>query len=364
MPLSEKLRLGGQRFTDDANTRSDYTKESPDDSYAKRLGKNALHTSESLLPLLMGKGLGLEADAVQGAEGLYKDAFETPMSQLDAERAASMGSRNELADQIKAKISPEQSQGVPSSQPPMNMEEAMMKMSGNKGMPQMAINPATGAPYTMGEGMGSKGDVPLNIVPKVMEGSVSDSEPQGNDAIMQLLTQQLMPTEKIKPTEEQSGVNMPLLMAGLAMMASKGNGGDALAEGLAAFTGAQANAKKAADDEEAKLDLKKQKNVKNLLDYLKIQAYMQQVNQKKSGAITPYQQAMLALKEKGLGIQQQNANTKKKAADQFGNLFGESQGLTQPDGAGNLEEILAAFAEAEAARDSTPQPIDPSLLGE
>ena len=105
----------------------------------------------------------------------------------------------------------------------------------------------------------------------------------------------------------------------------------------------------------------KQKKIKNLLDYMKIRAYLQQV-QGKTGGITPYQQAMLDLKARGLDIQQQKANQQGDAAKGIMGLFGDNQALTPDTSGDNLEEILAAFAAQDQG--GSPQPISIEDLSE
>lgn len=362
------LESTGDKLLNDANTWSEYTQPSEEDSYAKRMGKNALHTTEATLPLLLGKAMKGMGSGQDSLEGLYNDLFVKPMSQLDAERQASQLERetaydapNSTDDLIGAKLA----EGQPQS--PEGMGSLLSQ--GVKGAPMPLINPETGDPYNITAGMGAtgKGNIPLNLVPQVMESQVSSPAPQGESDIMALLKQQMAPAPKAQEApKEEGGVNMPLLMAGLAMMSSKGDASTALAEGAAAFMGAKSNSEKSQQDEADRAEVKRQQGIKNLLDYLKIQAYMQQV-QGKTGtkAITPYQQAMIELKKQGIDIQRQNANTKEKAvASGMAGLFGApEEALTSQGQNGNLEDILNAFAEQEANR-STAEPIDASLLGE
>ena len=220
----------------------------------------------------------------------------------------------------------------------------------------MLINPETGDPYGIGLDKGASKPYP-NVIPPIQENSLDKDVPMrdSNEDILNLLKQYLTQPEKKQeqPQDKQGGVNMPLLMAGLAMMASKGDTATALAEGAGAFMMTKQNSKKALEEDAEKEEEKRQKKIKNLTDYLKIQAYMQQVQGKTAG-ITPYQQAMLALKSRGLDIQQQNADSKKSASNGIMSLFGDNQALTPQADNANLEMLLEAFA-AQEAQGSTPQ---------
>ena len=276
-----------------------------------------------------------------------EDYFTKPISQVDAERKASMDEREKLTEGLKNKA--KEFNADPNKITPLSRDE-------QNGMPQMLINPETGDPYGIGLDKGASKPYP-NVIPPIQENSLDKDVPMrdSNEDILNLLKQYLTQPEKKQeqPQDKQGGVNMPLLMAGLAMMASKGDTATALAEGAGAFMMTKQNSKKALEEDAEKEEEKRQKKIKNLTDYLKIQAYMQQVQGKTAG-ITPYQQAMLALKSRGLDIQQQNADSKKSASNGIMSLFGDNQALTPQADNANLEMLLEAFA-AQEAQGSTPQ---------
>ena len=316
---------------------------SPDDSHA-----------QLLLRKTVAAPLDIKNWADQGLTGLsddvktnYNDFFVRPASEVDAERKASMKERENLTEGLKNKA--KEFNADPNKITPLSRDE-------QNGMPQMLINPETGDPYGIGLDKGASKPYP-NVIPPIQENSLDKDVPMrdSNEDILNLLKQYLTQPEKKQeqPQDKQGGVNMPLLMAGLAMMASKGDTATALAEGAGAFMMTKQNSKKALEEDAEKEEEKRQKKIKNLTDYLKIQAYMQQVQGKTAG-ITPYQQAMLALKSRGLDIQQQNADSKKSASNGIMSLFGDNQALTPQADNANLEMLLEAFA-AQEAQGSTPQ---------
>lgn len=344
--LSDEVQQGGETYAEKVlkavMSPSELATPKPGDTTIQSLGRDALNVQQKGLPL----ALLMELADNEGV----RDFLVNPASEVDTERKASLSDRQELTNLLSEKA---KEKGAPTDQ---GMDLPTLLTKGKNGMPMPSLNPNTGEPYLVGEA-GEATDLPMNLVPPVQDTSVGEKP---DAELLEILKNGMLPKRKPdevnanSPASQKGGVNVPLLMAGLAMLASKGDTSTALAEGATAFFSTKSNTKKAQREQEALDEEKRQQEIKNMLDYLKLQAYMKQVNSKpgaSSGGLTPYQEMLLKLKQRALDIQQQNADTKKQQSTEFQNIFGTgTEGLTTPTQNGNLEELLKAFEEQESSQ--------------
>jgi hypothetical protein len=166
---------------------------------------------------------------------------------------------------------------------------------------------------------------------------------KGNSTVPNVLPPWITPINKeAGKTEEprSKGINMPLLIAGLTMLGTDGDSGDKILAGLSAGTKSAGDAKRLELERQKAIADKKRQEFQDYIDYIKAQAYIEQVNQnaRKGNGLTPYQAASLDLKRDKLDLEREKMEHKIKTDDDFLDPFADLDTT-------KIDEILAEMAE-------------------
>lgn len=152
-------------------------------------------------------------------------------------------------------------------------------------------------------------------VPQMVEASspqqqVAQAAPENSS---QSFLEMMRAAEVPQPTAKQQqadGPNLPLLAAGIAMMTGKGDIFEQAGEGLQGWLTQKTVMEEQERKDAAAQAASKQQQLENLLTFLRVKAYQDQVAMmgQKDTSLTPYQQARLDQINRGLDIQQKRVD--------------------------------------------------------
>ena len=235
-------------------------------------------------------------DLVQTAGPSIMDFFTTPQAEVKAENAQRKTEREQrrmedeaLRAKIDAKVNTAESQtpatDVQTAQPVQNttVADAPTKNLQNRTLTSADLTPASSIP----------------------------------DVLPPFFTQQTN-TQPQQTKKSESGVNIPLLLAGITMMASDGDSGDKILAGLNAGTKFAGDQERLRLEQQALQQQLQRQQYEDYIDYIRAQGYLTQLRQNEG--LTPFQQARLDLQRRGLDLKERKLENEIKESDVLVNL--------------------------------------------
>lgn len=155
------------------------------------------------------------------------------------------------------------------------------------------------------------GEIP-NAKPLIEDAPIKDALPNMN--VLEQMLNRSKTEATPEPQKEEGKVNMPLLLAGLAMLSTEGNFSDQLAAGVKAGLGQMDSEKKAKESATEQDRKKKREDLQDYMELLRLMAYMDQV--KRTGVEKPVDPELAQLQKDRLRalIEATRAKAKKDAS--------------------------------------------------